>query len=51
MLMEALEMFKDHPDIRLEVRGNSASWPESIKKEMRSVVCCFPCSRVKFNIG
>ena len=34
MLMEALEIFKDHPDIRLEVRGNSASWPEGIKKEM-----------------
>jgi len=34
MLMKALETLKDHSDIRLEVRGNSSSWPESIKKEM-----------------
>ena len=34
MLMKALEAIKDHPHIRLEVRGNSASWPEGIRKEM-----------------
>ena len=34
MLMGALELLKDHPDIRLEVRGNSAGWPVDFAKEM-----------------
>ena len=50
MLMEALEVFKDHPDIRLEVRGNSASWPESIKKEMGERGLLLPyASRAELN--
>ena len=34
MLRQALETFKDHPNIRLEVRGDSAGWPEGLRKEM-----------------
>lgn len=34
MLMSALDELKDHPDVRLEVRGNSSSWPDSIREEM-----------------
>jgi glycosyltransferase involved in cell wall biosynthesis len=34
MLIEALELFKDHENIRLEVRGADPGWPESFKEEM-----------------
>lgn len=34
MLMSALDEFKDHPDVRLEVRGNSSSWPGPFREEM-----------------
>ena len=34
VMMSALEEFKDHPYIRLEVRGNSSAWPDAIKNEM-----------------
>lgn len=34
MLGEALEVLKDHPFIRLEVRGRKPPWDESFQKEM-----------------
>jgi glycosyltransferase involved in cell wall biosynthesis len=34
MLMEALKLLKDQSNVRLEVRGNSSSWPDSVKDEM-----------------
>lgn len=34
MIMGALDELKDHPHVRLEVRGNSSSWPDSIREEM-----------------
>lgn len=34
MLMDALEVLKDNANIRLEVRGNSAHWPEPIRVEL-----------------
>ena len=42
MLMEALNTFKDHANIRLEVRGNSSSWPDSIKNEMSELGLLLP---------
>jgi glycosyltransferase involved in cell wall biosynthesis len=36
MLGEALEALKDHPTIRLEVRGANPSWPEPFEHEMRN---------------
>jgi len=35
MLLEALRVFKGHPDIHLQVRGSNPKWPEDAKKEMR----------------
>ena len=49
MLMDALELLKDHSEIRLEVRGNSASWPEVFKKEMEERGLLLPyASREEF---
>jgi glycosyltransferase involved in cell wall biosynthesis len=42
MLKEALEYFKDHPSIRLEVRGPNPDWPEEIKDELRSLGLLLP---------
>ena len=42
MLMEALKCFKGHPDIRLEVRGNSASWPKDFAHEMSKLGLLHP---------
>jgi len=42
MLMKALEALKGHPHIRLEVRGNSSSWPDSIKNEMSELGLLLP---------
>jgi glycosyltransferase involved in cell wall biosynthesis len=35
MLMAALHVFKDHPSIRLEVRGSNPAWPPSFVEKMR----------------
>lgn len=35
MLLEALRVFKGHPEIQLQVRGANPKWPEHAKKEMR----------------
>lgn len=50
MLMDALAALKDHPNIRLEVRGQSESWPDSIRKEMgkRGLLLSY-ASREEFN--
>jgi glycosyltransferase involved in cell wall biosynthesis len=42
MLMKALEVLKGHPHIRLEVRGDSSSWPDSIKNEMSELGILLP---------
>ena len=42
MLMKALEVLKGHPHIRLEVRGDSSSWPDSIKNEMSELGLLLP---------
>ena len=42
MLMAALEALKDHPHIRLEVRGNSSGWPDVVKKVMRDTGVLLP---------
>ena len=42
MLMKALEALKGHPHIRLEVRGNSSSWRDSIKNEMSELGLLLP---------
>lgn len=42
MLIAALENLKDHPTIRLEVRGNSKDWPDAIKNEMRECGLLLP---------
>jgi len=34
MLKSALEILKNHPAVRLEVRGSKPNWPEEFKKEM-----------------
>jgi glycosyltransferase involved in cell wall biosynthesis len=34
LLKSALEVLKNHPMIRLEVRGSKPNWPEEFKKEM-----------------
>jgi hypothetical protein len=34
MLLEALQAFKGHPHIQLQVRGANPCWPEEAKKEM-----------------
>ncbi len=35
MLLEALRVFKGHPEIQLQVRGANPKWTEHAKKEMR----------------
>jgi len=42
MLMAALEELKDHPDIQLEVRGNSSSWPEATQRIMQDAGVLLP---------
>lgn len=34
MLIGALTLLKDHPNIRFEVRGSSKTWPELVQQEM-----------------
>ena len=34
MLMDALDLLKNHQDIRLEVRGGKPRWPEDFRQEM-----------------
>lgn len=36
MLLEALRVFKGHPDIQLQVRGANPKWPEDAKNEMQN---------------
>ncbi len=35
MLLEALRVFKGHPQIQLQVRGANPNWPDEAKKDMR----------------
>jgi glycosyltransferase involved in cell wall biosynthesis len=35
MLQNALQSSKDHPSLRLEVRGTNPNWPQSFRTEMR----------------
>ena len=42
MLMAALHVFKDHPSIRLEVRGSNPAWPPSFVEKMRDCGLLLP---------
>jgi glycosyltransferase involved in cell wall biosynthesis len=42
MLMKALDVLKGHPHIRLEVRGNSSSWPDAVVSEMSELGLVLP---------
>ena len=42
MLMKALDVLKGHPHIRLEVRGNSSSWPDVIVSEISELGLLLP---------
>ena len=42
MLMKALDVLKGHPHIRLEVRGNSSSWPDAVVSEMSELGLLLP---------
>jgi glycosyltransferase involved in cell wall biosynthesis len=42
MIIEALKLLKNHPDIRLEVRGNSISWPAPMREEMANLGLLLP---------
>ena len=42
MLIKALDVLKGHPHIRLEVRGNSSSWPDAVVSEMSELGLLLP---------
>jgi glycosyltransferase involved in cell wall biosynthesis len=51
MLMNALEVFEDQSNIRLEVRGNSSEWPSTIKAQMSSQGVLLPyATREEFEV-